>query len=123
MPARIMVINDRPSILRLMEIVLRKYRYDPIIYHHGRSPEDELFTHDVDVLFLLYTKYFDDDELAFLQTLRRHPPFAHIPILIHAPDLDYYLEQLEPFAPIFPVSGISPPRILVDAIEVALKKR
>lgn len=81
MAYRILVVDDEPPIVRLMEFVLARQGHEMLVAVNGREALDQVRAHRPDLVLLdIMMPQVDGYEVA--QTLRADPDFADLPIIM-----------------------------------------
>jgi DNA-binding response OmpR family regulator len=78
---RVLVIDDDPTIARIVKLTLRNKGYDVIIAEDTREGLKELFLETTDLLLLDYMLP-EQNGLAFLKDIRAEPELAGLPVIM-----------------------------------------
>jgi DNA-binding response OmpR family regulator len=78
---RVLVIDDDPTIARIVKLTLRSKGYDVVIADNTHSGLKELFQETTDIILLDYMLP-DQNGLAFLKDMRAEPELAQIPVVM-----------------------------------------
>jgi two-component system, OmpR family, phosphate regulon response regulator PhoB len=78
---RVLVIDDDPTIARIVKLTLRNVGYDVVIAEDTRSGLKELFQEKTDLLLLDYMLP-EQNGLSFLRDIRAEPELSTIPVIM-----------------------------------------
>jgi len=78
---KVMVVDDAPSDLRMMESILRSAGHDVVAYAHGERIEDEVAAHQPD-LVLLDIVMPERNGYEILRALKKDERTKHTPVVI-----------------------------------------
>lgn len=81
MPARILIVDDEPHMLRLTELSLRKGNFQLLIGRNGREAVDAAVRHRPD-LIVMDVLMPELDGLAALRELKQNPVTTTIPVIM-----------------------------------------
>jgi PAS domain S-box-containing protein len=119
----VLVIDDDPKDLRLMEKILQQGRYNPILAEGGRAGWDILNTRPPDAVILdLFMP--DMDGFALLEKLKTTPGLSELPVIVvSGADLnDIQREQLNSFGQTLLQKGLVTESELLTKLENAFNK-
>jgi CheY-like chemotaxis protein len=81
MAHRILVVDDEPPIVRLMEFILARQGHEMLVAVNGQEALDKIHAHRPDLVLLdIMMPRVDGYEVA--RTLRADPEFATLPIIM-----------------------------------------
>jgi two-component system, OmpR family, alkaline phosphatase synthesis response regulator PhoP len=81
MAYKILVVDDEPPIVRLMEFILAREGYEMVIAVNGQEALSQVAEHKPDLILLdIMMPRIDGYEVA--RTLRADPAYRHIPIIM-----------------------------------------
>lgn len=95
MTQKILVVEDDEPILDLMDVLIRKLGYEPVLIANGLDAL-ELVQHDRPSLILLDIMMFPIDGWEFLERLRHEPSMQELPVIIFSasPAVEEKMEQI-----------------------------
>jgi DNA-binding response OmpR family regulator len=77
----VLVIDDDPTIARIVRLTLQSKGYAVVVAEDTRTGLKELFKEKIDLIILDYMLP-DQNGLSFLKDLRAEPELAHIPVIM-----------------------------------------
>jgi len=78
---RVLVVDDDPSIVSLIEVILKKNSYEIIAAYTGAQALEKLEVEQIDAA-ILDMMLPDINGLSLLKEIRSHPQFSQIPIMM-----------------------------------------
>ncbi len=81
MVKRVLVVDDDPSIVSLIEMTLKKNSYEIITAYSGTQALEKLDNEDIHAA-ILDMMLPDINGLALLKEIRKHPRLGHIPVMM-----------------------------------------
>ena len=95
MPRRILVVEDDPAILELMDLMIQRLGFEPVLTTNGLDALDSVKT-EVPALILLDIMMMPVNGWEFLEHLRAEPGFLEIPVIIFSasPAIEERMAQL-----------------------------
>jgi CheY-like chemotaxis protein len=81
MPYSVMVVDDDAATLEVMNLILRRIGYSPLMYRNGLDALEWLGTHSPD-LILLDLQMVPIDGWEFLRRLREDPSLQQPPVML-----------------------------------------
>jgi len=81
MPAKVLIVDDEPHMLRVTELSIKRGGYDIVIGRNGREAL-ELAAREKPVLIVMDVSMPEMDGLAALQHLKTNPETAAIPVIM-----------------------------------------
>ena len=95
MPRRILVVEDDQPILELMDLMIRRLGFEPVLVTNGLDALESV-QKEIPALIILDIMMMPINGWEFLERLREKPGYTEIPVIIFAasPSLEERMEQL-----------------------------
>ncbi len=95
MKYRVMVVEDDKPILEMMDLLIRRLGYDPVLMPDGKTALD-IIRHDPPSLILLDIMMVPIDGWTFLKRLRELPGMQELPVVLFtaAPEVEERMLQI-----------------------------